>query len=58
MAVANLPDETKLLRNFSRCQDWEQRYLYMMELGERLVPLTDEQRTSANFIEGCKAKFG
>ncbi|MBJ2116296.1 MULTISPECIES: cysteine desulfuration protein SufE [Proteus] len=56
MAVANLPDEAKLLRNFSRCQDWEQRYLYMMELGERLPPLTDEQRISANFIEGCQSQ--
>ncbi|WP_337233992.1 cysteine desulfuration protein SufE [Proteus terrae] len=56
MAVANLPDEAKLLRNFSRCQDWEQRYLYMMELGERLTPLTDEQRISANFIEGCQSQ--
>ena len=56
MAIAALPDEAKLLRNFSRCQDWEQRYLYMMELGERLPPLTDEQRTAANFIEGCQSQ--
>ncbi|MEQ4923577.1 cysteine desulfuration protein SufE [Proteus hauseri] len=56
MAVANLPDEAKLLRNFSRCQDWEQRYLYMMELGERLTPLTDKQRIAANFIEGCQSQ--
>lgn len=56
MAVANLPDEAKLLRNFSRCQDWEQRYLYMMELGERLPPMTDEERTSSNFIEGCQSQ--
>lgn len=56
MAVANLPDEAKLLRNFSRCQDWEQRYLYMMELGERLKPLTDQQRIETNFIEGCQSQ--
>lgn len=56
MAVANLPDEAKLLRNFSRCQDWEQRYLYMMELGERLPPMTDEEHTSSNFIEGCQSQ--
>ncbi|HEK0542337.1 TPA: SufE family protein [Proteus mirabilis] len=48
MAIAALPDEAKLLRNFSRCQDWEQRYL--------LPPLTDEQRTAANFIEGCQSQ--
>lgn len=22
-----LPDQAKLLRNFSRCHDWEERYL-------------------------------
>lgn len=35
--MSALPDETKLLRNFARCQDWEERYLYMIELGGRLL---------------------
>ena len=29
-----LPDQAKLLRNFSRCRDWEERYLYLIELGK------------------------
>ena len=47
-----LPDENKLLRNFSRCQDWEERYLYMIELGGRLPELSEEQRSDNNLIAG------
>ncbi|EKT62364.1 cysteine desulfuration protein SufE [Providencia burhodogranariea] len=51
-----LPDEHKLLRNFARCQDWEERYLYMIELGGRLTDLTDTQRSDSNLIAGCQSQ--
>lgn len=51
-----LPDENKLLRNFSRCQDWEERYLYMIELGGRLPELTEAQRSDSNLIAGCQSQ--
>ncbi len=51
-----LPDENKLLRNFSRCQDWEERYLYMIELGGRLPELSAEQRSDNNLIAGCQSQ--
>lgn len=51
-----LPDEHKLLRNFARCQDWEERYLYMIELGGRLTPLTEQQRSDSNLIAGCQSQ--
>ncbi|APC11622.1 MULTISPECIES: cysteine desulfuration protein SufE [Providencia] len=51
-----LPDEHKLLRNFSRCQDWEERYLYMIELGGRLPDLTEAQRSDNNLIAGCQSQ--
>lgn len=51
-----LPDEHKLLRNFSRCQDWEERYLYMIELGGRLTALTEQQRSDSNLIAGCQSQ--
>ncbi|MBS9433919.1 cysteine desulfuration protein SufE [Photorhabdus hainanensis] len=54
--MASLPDTNKLLRNFSRCQNWEERYLYMIELGARLAPLTDEQRQPENLIAGCQSQ--
>ncbi|MEX9687696.1 cysteine desulfuration protein SufE [Providencia rettgeri] len=51
-----LPDENKLLRNFSRCQDWEERYLYMIELGGRLPELSEVQRSDNNLIAGCQSQ--
>lgn len=51
-----LPDENKLLRNFARCQDWEERYLYMIELGGRLPELNETQRSDSNLIAGCQSQ--
>ncbi|HHE6468126.1 TPA: cysteine desulfuration protein SufE [Providencia rettgeri] len=51
-----LPDENKLLRNFSRCQNWEERYLYMIELGGRLPELSEVQRSDNNLIAGCQSQ--
>ena len=51
-----LPDETKLLRNFARCQNWEERYLYMIELGGALPELAPVQRSDSNLIAGCQSQ--
>ncbi|MBN4865241.1 MULTISPECIES: cysteine desulfuration protein SufE [Providencia] len=51
-----LPDENKLLRNFARCQDWEERYLYMIELGGRLPELNETQKSESNLIAGCQSQ--
>ncbi len=51
-----LPDENKLLRNFARCQDGEERYLYMIELGGRLPALEEVQRNDNNLISGCQSQ--
>ncbi|NRN28040.1 cysteine desulfuration protein SufE [Photorhabdus heterorhabditis] len=54
--MASLPDQNKLLRNFSRCQNWEERYLYMIELGARLPSLIDQQRQPEYLISGCQSQ--
>ena len=46
----NLPDQAKLLRNFARCHDWEERYLYLIELGEKLPALTETQRIAQHNV--------
>ncbi|MDR8464636.1 cysteine desulfuration protein SufE, partial [Acinetobacter baumannii] len=43
--MAALPDKDKLLRNFSRCANWEEKYLYIIELGQRLAPLSPEEHS-------------
>ncbi|KAA9001244.1 cysteine desulfuration protein SufE [Affinibrenneria salicis] len=54
--MASLPDPQKLLRNFSRCHDWEEKYLYIIELGAMLPPLTDAQRQPEYLIAGCQSQ--
>ena len=51
-----LPDKDKLLRNFSRCANWEEKYLYIIELGQRLAPLSDAERSPQNIIQGCQSQ--
>lgn len=54
--MANLPDKQKLVRNFSRCPNWEEKYLYVIELGAQLDPLADENRQAQNLISGCQSQ--
>ncbi|MBE9810120.1 cysteine desulfuration protein SufE, partial [Escherichia coli] len=52
--MALLPDKEKLLRNFLRCANWEEKYLYIIELGQRLPELRAEDRSPQNSIQGCQ----
>lgn len=54
--MAALPDKDKLLRNFTRCANWEEKYLYIIELGQRLAPLSAEAHTPDNLIQGCQSQ--
>ncbi|WP_256740103.1 cysteine desulfuration protein SufE, partial [Cronobacter sakazakii] len=54
--MAGLPEKEKLLRNFNRCANWEEKYLYIIELGQRLAPLDDAERTPAHRIQGCQSQ--
>ena len=54
--MAALPDKEKLLRNFLRCANWEEKYLYIIELGQRLPDLNDDLRCPENSIQGCQSQ--
>lgn len=54
--MATLPDKDKLLKNFSRCANWEEKYLYIIELGSRLPELAAEQHKPENIIQGCQSQ--
>ncbi|AHJ74134.1 MULTISPECIES: cysteine desulfuration protein SufE [Kosakonia] len=54
--MAALPDKEKLLRNFSRCANWEEKYLYIIELGQRLPELSAEAHNPENIIQGCQSQ--
>lgn len=54
--MATLPNKQKLLANFDRCLNWEEKYRYIIELGMQLPTLTKEQRQPKNLIAGCQSQ--
>lgn len=40
-----LLDKEKLLCNFLCCVNWEEKYFYIIELGQCLLELRDEDRS-------------
>lgn len=48
------PEE--LIENFSYLTDWEDKYRYLIELGEQLPPMPDNEKTTINKVEGCMSQ--
>ncbi len=44
------------LDSFSRPQGWEQRARLLMQWGDQLASLSDEERTDDNLVHGCESK--
>ncbi len=54
--MATLPDKEKLVRNFNRCANWEEKYLYVIELGGCLPELSESLHQKENIISGCQSQ--
>src|SRR5476651_1753640 len=53
----DIEDElTELSAEFEVLGDWEERYRYVIDLGNNLAPLTDAERTDANKVRGCASQ--
>ena len=48
------PEE--LFENFSYLSDWEDRYRYLIEMGDTLPPFPDSDKTDNNKVEGCQSQ--
>ena len=48
--------QEELLENFSYLDAWEDKYKYLIELGDNLPPFPQEEQTDANKIEGCMSQ--
>ena len=51
-----MTDVTDILDTFDLLGDWEQRYQYLVELGERLPPLAAADRTEDNRVKPCMSQ--
>lgn len=45
-----------IIENFALLEDWDDRYRYVIELGRKLTPLPDTDRTDANKVQGCASQ--
>ena len=45
-----------LVENYSYLEEWEDKYRYLIELGEGLSPLPDSFKTDAYKVEGCMSQ--
>ena len=43
----------EILTDFDLLSDWEDRYRYVIELGKKLEPLPETDRTPATKVQGC-----
>lgn len=46
----------ELYDNFSFLDDWESKYSYLIELGNKLPPLDDADKNDTNKIDGCMSQ--
>ncbi len=46
----------EIVDNFELLEDWDQRYQYLIELGEQLPPMPEELKTEANKVKGCMSQ--
>ncbi|MBV4553915.1 SufE family protein [Pseudomonas sp. SWRI102] len=49
-------DAAAALQIFQDASGWEQRARLLMQWGERLAPLSDEDRCDANLVSGCESQ--
>lgn len=46
----------ELIENFALFDDWESRYQYLIELGDKVAPMDDALKTEATEVKGCVSK--
>ena len=46
----------ELLENFSYLTDWEDKYRYLIELGEKMPEFPESEKTDANKVLGCQSQ--
>ena len=50
------PAFAEIAENLSFLDDWEDRYRYLIELGQALPPLPETERTPENKVHGCASQ--
>jgi len=46
----------QLIEDFDLLDDWETRFNYILELGEKLPLMPEKEKTEENLVQGCTSK--
>ena len=52
----NIPTVSELIENFSFFDDWEDRYAYLIDLGDKLPEMDGALKSDINYVRGCTSK--
>jgi cysteine desulfuration protein SufE len=47
--------QAQIVEDFSFLPEWDERYAYLIELGQKVPPLPEEYRTEENIVRGCQS---
>ncbi len=48
--------EHQIVQEFSKFDEWLDRYNYLIELGRECPPVSESEKTEANLIKGCQSR--
>jgi cysteine desulfuration protein SufE len=48
--------QDELIEEFGLFEDWADKYEYLIDLGKKLLPMSDSFKTDENVIKGCQSK--
>lgn len=48
--------QNRIIREFQLLGDWQERYRYIIRLGQKLEPLEEQHRVEENLVRGCQSR--
>lgn len=48
--------QEELIEEFGLFEDWADKYEYLIDLGKKLAPMSDDFKTEENVIKGCQSR--
>jgi len=51
-----MKSQQEIIEDFEIFEDWMEKYQYIIDLGKDLEPLTDDEKTEGNKLQGCQSQ--
>lgn len=47
--------QTEIIEDFSFLPEWDERYAYLIEIGQKMETMPEENKTEENIVRGCQS---